>query len=426
MVTLFDPDAPGSDLIDLNILPEKYRRRRLRLASVLPWLLALAAILVLVPNYQRFAQANAQIAVLEADLVRVQEALSARNPAGVEAEELRATLDEVLARIDEIEGAYEAVAPQQMAWTEALRAIEEAIPEGVGLTSLSQTGRQITLAGTASDHIKVHMLKANLWNSGFFSSVTIQSVVALPTPTPTPTSTPLPTPTPTTTPTPTPTSTPTPTTTPTPTPTSTPVAQINFWADRESIEEGECTILHWYVDYVKAVYLDGQGMPGHDMQQICPSHTKTYTLLVVKMDDTVELRHITITVVALPTPTPTSTPTPTATATAMPTSTPTSTPVESELQVILYASPLMSAELSNGRRVAGLAVPALAGDDWGISVSLPIANLWERVLASSSFLSWQNVKVSSGSTRQEGREGPSGAGVEFEIVMEVREEAGSQ
>lgn len=426
MVTAFDPNAPGSDLIDLNILPEKYRRRRVRVASLLPWLLALAAMLVLVPNYQRFAQANAQIAVLEGDLVGVQEALSARNPAGVEAEELRATLDQVLARIDEIEGAYEAVAPQQMAWTGALRAIEEAIPEGVGLTSLSQTGRQITLAGTASDHTKVQVLKASLENSGLFSSVTIQSVVALPTPTPTPTSTPAPTPTPTATPTPTPTSTPTPTTTPTPTPTSTPVAQINFWADRESIEKGECTILHWYVEYVKAVYLDGEGVPGHDMQQICPSHTKTYTLLVVKMDDTVELRHITITVVALPTPTPTSTPPPTATATATPTSTPPPPPAESESQTTFYASRLMSAEPCKGRRVAGLAVRVPAGDDWGISLAPAVANLWERIHLSLSFLPWQNVKVPSGSTRQEGRDGLSGVGVEFEMLLEVREEAGSQ
>jgi Tfp pilus assembly protein PilN len=397
MVTVFDPDASGSDLIDLNILPEKYRRRRLRLASVLPWLLALAAILLLLPNYQRFAQANAQIAVLEADLVRVQEALSARNPAGAEAEQLKATLDQVLARVDEIEGAYEAVAPQQMAWTGALRAIEEAIPEGVGLTSLSQTDRQITLAGTASDHAKVQILKANLENSGFFSSVTTQSVVALPAPTPTPTSTPAPTPTPT----PTSTSVPTPTPTATPTPTPTPIppgaARISFWAGSESIGEGECTTLHWDVEHVKAVYLDGEGVPGHDMQQVCPSPTKTYTLRVIKMDDTVEVRRITITV----------------------------TEASSESEMTFYASPLMSTELSK-RRVAGLAVLVRAGDDLRIPVPLAVAKLWERVLASSSFLPWQTVEVSSGSRRQEGRDSLSGAGVQFEMLLEVREEAGSQ
>jgi Tfp pilus assembly protein PilN len=398
MVTVFDPDAPGSDLIDLNLLPEKYGRRRLRLASVLPWVLVLVAILPLLPAYQRFAQANTQIAVLEADLARVQEALSARNPVGVEAEELRATLDQVLARIDEIEGAYEAVAPQQMVWAEVLRAIEEAIPEGVVLTSLSQSARQITLAGTASDHTKVQVLKANLENSGFFSSVTIQSVVALPTPTPTPTSTPVPPPMPT--PTSTPVPIPTPTATPTPTPTPIPpgAAQISFWAGRESIEEGECTTLHWDVEYVKAVYLEGEGVPGHDMQQVCPSHTKTYTLRVVKMDDTVEVRHITITI----------------------------TETESESQTTFYASPLMSVEPSKGRRVAGLAVPVPAGDDLRVSIAPAVIHLWERLPVLSSSFPWRNVKVSSGSTGQGGKEALSGAGVEFEIVMELREEVVSK
>ncbi len=398
MVTIFDADAPSSDLIDLNILPQKYRRRRLRLASMLPWLLAVVVILLLLPNYQHLTQANAQIAVLEADLVGVQEMLNARNPAGVEAEELRASLDQLLARIGEIEGAYEAVAPEQMAWTGALRAIEEAIPKGVELTSLSQTDRQITLAGTASDHIKVQILKANLENSGFFSSVTIQSMVALPTPTPTPTSTPAPTPTPT--PTSTPVPTPTPTVTPTPTPTPIPpwAAQISFWAGRESIEEGECTTLHWDVEYVKAVYFDGEGVPGHEMQQVCPSHTRTYTLRVIKMDETVEVRRITITV----------------------------TEASSESQLTFYAARLISPELPKRRRIAGLAVPVPAGDDWGIPVPPAVANACRRVDLSLSFLPWQRVKVFSGSTRQEGRDSLSGVGVQFELLLELREEGGSQ
>lgn len=398
MVTVFDPNAPGSDLIDLNILPEKYRRRRLRLASVLPWLLAVAVILVLVPNYQRLTQANAQIAILEANLATVQEALSIRNPAGVEVKQLKATLDEALARIDEIEGAYEAVAPEQTAWAGTLRAIEEAIPEGVDLTSLSQTDRQITLAGTASDQNKVQVLKANLENSGFFSTVTIQSMMALPTPTPTPTTTPAPTPTPMPTSTPVPTPTPTATPTPTPTPIPSGAAQISFWAGRESIEEGECTTLHWDVEYVKAVYLDEEGVPGHDMQQVCPSHTKSYTLRVIRMDDTVEVRRITITV----------------------------TEASSESQMLSDTSTFMSAEPSNGRRVAGLAVPVRAGDDWGNAVAPAVANLEERLLPSRFFLPWQSVKVSSGPTVQEGTDGLSEVGVEFEMLLELREEVGSQ
>ncbi len=54
---------------------------------------------------------------------------------------------------------------------------------------------------------------------------------------------------------------------------------INFRADSTSLSyPGECTILRWDVDNVKAVYLDGQGVAGHDSRQVCPRSTTTYNL----------------------------------------------------------------------------------------------------------------------------------------------------
>jgi len=117
------------------------------------------------------------------------------------------------------------------------------------------------------------------------------------TPTPTPTATPppttvtrTPTPTPTATPTtvtrtPTPTISPSPTTvtrTPTPTPTNTPwpKPQVSFRADGTSLAAGECTTLRWDVEFATAVYLNGEGVAGHDARQVCPAETTTYLLQV--------------------------------------------------------------------------------------------------------------------------------------------------
>ena len=105
-----------------------------------------------------------------------------------------------------------------------------------------------------------------------------------PTDTPTPTSTSTPTHTPTPTPTHTPTSTPTatPTDTPTSTPTATPClpAQVSFKADDTFIFKGECTMLRWDVEYATAVYLNGEGVVGHDTRKVCPASTTTYHLHV--------------------------------------------------------------------------------------------------------------------------------------------------
>jgi hypothetical protein len=82
-------------------------------------------------------------------------------------------------------------------------------------------------------------------------------------------------------------------------PTHTPVPPgVSFRADAYTITSGNCTWLRWDVDNVREVYLDGQGVVGHDQRQVCPNATTTYTLRVVRLDGAEALYPITITVVA--------------------------------------------------------------------------------------------------------------------------------
>jgi mannosyltransferase len=61
---------------------------------------------------------------------------------------------------------------------------------------------------------------------------------------------------------------------------------IRFWADRDSLARGDCTWLRWQVDNVREVYLDGEGVVGHDQRQVCPAATISYELKVVRLDGT--------------------------------------------------------------------------------------------------------------------------------------------
>lgn len=91
--------------------------------------------------------------------------------------------------------------------------------------------------------------------------------------------------------------------------TPTPAPEINFWADRYQIQQGECTIVRWQVYYVQAVYFQGEGVGGTGERQACPTQTTTYELRVVTASGE-ERRYVTIEVDA---PTPTATPPPTPT-----------------------------------------------------------------------------------------------------------------
>jgi len=73
---------------------------------------------------------------------------------------------------------------------------------------------------------------------------------------------------------------------PTQPPPPTPSPIINFWADDTTLHPGQCTWLHWDVEYVIAVYYQEganpeQGVAGHDKRWVCPAATTTYHLRIV-------------------------------------------------------------------------------------------------------------------------------------------------
>ena len=64
--------------------------------------------------------------------------------------------------------------------------------------------------------------------------------------------------------------------------TQTPSRVVRFWADRTSIPAGSSTVLHWHVENVRAIYLDGAAVTGPDGQRtVSPAVTTTYRLRVV-------------------------------------------------------------------------------------------------------------------------------------------------
>lgn len=72
----------------------------------------------------------------------------------------------------------------------------------------------------------------------------------------------------------------TPALTPTPTATRVPGSDV-FWADDYVLAPGDCTLLHWNVVNVTAVYLDGGPVTGVESRRVCPTQSTTYTLRVV-------------------------------------------------------------------------------------------------------------------------------------------------
>jgi LysM repeat protein len=58
----------------------------------------------------------------------------------------------------------------------------------------------------------------------------------------------------------------------------------NLRADNTFLQVGECTTIRWDVANISQVYFEGQPTTGSSSQQVCPTTSSTYTLLVVYLD----------------------------------------------------------------------------------------------------------------------------------------------
>ena len=165
-------------------------------------------------------------------------------------------------------------------------------------------------------------------------------------------------------------------------PTSTPSPQVNFWVEAAAVNAGSCTVLHWQVDYVTAVYLDGAGVEGVGARQICPAQTQTYTLRVTHPGGELQ-RQVSVAVQPLPTATlaattatpapllPTSPPTRAAAATAPAATTTAATPSTATLSPTTAAN--LAATVSPTASLTPAPPPATAAPTAVIAFVIPTA-----------------------------------------------------
>lgn len=67
-------------------------------------------------------------------------------------------------------------------------------------------------------------------------------------------------------------------------------------ADTIMVSSGQCTTLHWNAAGARQVFFEGQAAPISGDRQVCPTHTTTYTLIVVGEDNSRTPYRVTVTV----------------------------------------------------------------------------------------------------------------------------------
>jgi Tfp pilus assembly protein PilN len=183
--------------LDLNILPQRHRPRRLTPEALLSWILLLALIGLLVPSWQWFGRTTADYQRTAQEGEALRGAVGLSGPASEAINDLATQVEVEESRAAELEGAIGSLGIRRVVWSDVLPVIVGRAPEGITLASIGDLGDSILLEGLASSETLPLAYASALSAAGVFDLVQVDAIdrlteeaTATPTPLPSASATP--------------------------------------------------------------------------------------------------------------------------------------------------------------------------------------------------------------------------------------------
>jgi Tfp pilus assembly protein PilN len=167
------------ELFDINILPDRFHRRKLSLMALLPWLLLIFLLGSAYPTYRLAISSQAAFKEKRLELTLVQSNLELYQTSNQERAELQAQIDTATAQKDGIIQSLGGLQLSTNKWSPALFQIQNLTPGEIRLSELSQQGVTIRLEGTADQYNDVINLLDSLLALDSLKHVQIDSIERL-------------------------------------------------------------------------------------------------------------------------------------------------------------------------------------------------------------------------------------------------------
>ena len=171
------PPLRGSrDQFDINILPDRFRRKRLTLMGLLPWLLLIVLLGTIYPTFTLAAQTQETFRDNRLALERVQANLEFYQTSDQELEDLQSRLTDALAQKEAIILSFGDLRFSSEKWSPTLIQINQLLPEGVSWIQISQQNETIRLDGIATKYQLVIDLLNSLKKLDSLAASEIESI----------------------------------------------------------------------------------------------------------------------------------------------------------------------------------------------------------------------------------------------------------
>ena len=164
------------DLFDINILPPRYRRKKLTLIGVLPWLLLFVLLGTIYPTYTLAAQSQRAFQDSRLALAKVQADLDFYQSNSQEQEDLQSRIEDAQARQEAIRQSFGGLQFSTLKWSPTLFRINQLLPEGMSWVQISQQDQNIRLEGVSTEYQLVIGLRDTLSNIASLDSVEIDTI----------------------------------------------------------------------------------------------------------------------------------------------------------------------------------------------------------------------------------------------------------
>ena len=164
------------DLFDINILPDRFRRKRLSLANVLPWLILVVLLGTIYPTWQLASQAQTTFQGQRLSLAQIQAEFDLYQTNTQEQEDLQAQIDSALAQKEALIESYGGLEFSTVPWSPTLYQINQVLPGGVSWSQIAQRDQSIQLEGVSPEYMLVIDLMNSLRGVEGLESVEINSI----------------------------------------------------------------------------------------------------------------------------------------------------------------------------------------------------------------------------------------------------------
>lgn len=163
--------------LDINILPQQYRPRRITTPVAIAILVTAALLLGLIPAHAALRAAQAQTTKVQARLDRAQMALTQSEVDQGELERLNEQIEQAREQIAQLRTQLATVGEWSPRRSDGISAAARALASPVRIITIAQLGDTFTLTGEADSQAAVLDYARALRSSGKFANVRVLSVV---------------------------------------------------------------------------------------------------------------------------------------------------------------------------------------------------------------------------------------------------------